>query len=257
MHIQKRMLSIFLAFLCLLAGCGKQDSFESDDSTDSSVSDSASDSTSKDDAASDSNAESSDEDASDSDDDETSSDSSNHINGFYEEESSVEDTNPDNEMVTYTGTDYLCEIDIPADWVPSTGASDGVITDNEVMFESADSSGDTISLIVQEAADTDEEFAAITADTEQAALEEYLTSVTITEWKDLTINGCAAFRVRVVGEMDDTPISIEQLVVNCTDETYGDRQYSFSYLNVSGAEVPYDGNIDSYFRLIAPTSDDE
>ena len=150
---------------------------------------------------------------------------------------------------TYAATAYACTVDVPADWTAASGASGMEITDEICIFEPVSETGDSIMLVIQEGADSEEDFAAVTQDVVVSAMEEYMDSVTVTDWASMTIDGCSAYRMQITGSADDVTFQMEQLVVNCRDDAYGNYQYSLTYTNVSGEASPYTETLDAYFHL--------
>lgn len=151
-------------------------------------------------------------------------------------------------MTSYSSS-YGFSVDIPVGFSPVQGATAASreITDTTAVFQSA--AGDTMTVVITEGADNPADFQTITPEQISSALGEYMTTVALSGWEFLQIDGWDAYRFTVSGAIDTQSLSLEQLVANCPGMQGGDKQFTFFYTNVSGAEKPYSGGIETYFHF--------
>lgn len=164
----------------------------------------------------------------------------------FPEEKTVEIVSAAAETTTYVASQYRCAIDIPAGWVASDGASDGVITSDVCVFEPETPNGDSISLFVQTEAEDPDVFAAMTEEDFADAYAQALETVSVNELTPLSLDGYAGYSMQLSGTVSDISVEITQLIVNRPEESLW---YSLTYANYSGAQDDFPNEIITHFHL--------
>ncbi len=256
MKKQKRWIAIILSMTCIFAvGCENSAESSSDSSVTTTLTEAASTTTTEkteteiETEALETKVETEANEATETE-DEIESEVTETETEITEVETIIEEaTEAPESLQIYTADAYGCTIEIPEGWAATTGVSGTEITEEASIFEPSTGTGDSIALLIQAGADTAEDFAAITQEVIATALESYMSDVTVTDWVSLTIDGCDAYYMQIDGTIESMAVSMEQLVVNCTDAAYGDYQYSLTYTNISGDSSPYAKTLDAYFHL--------
>ncbi len=164
----------------------------------------------------------------------------------FPEEKTVETVFAAAEATTYVASQYRCAIDIPAGWVATDGAGDGVITSDVCVFEPETPNGDSISLFVQAEAEDPDLFAAMTKEDFAEAYAQALETVSVNELTPILLDGCAGYSMQLTGTVHDIAVEITQLIVNRPEESLW---YSLTYANYSGAQDDFPNEIITHFHL--------
>ncbi len=160
-----------------------------------------------------------------------------------EEQTEAPDDTMHADMQSYSAPAYACTIEIPAGWSASDGVSDGAISDTVSVFQPDTPNGDSIALLIEDA----EESATFASMSESTLIEAYaqsLSSVTVTMFDSITVDGNPAYRTAIAGEVSDMTVEITQLFLNSADHLY-----VMTYTNASGSTPVYTDAIETYFHL--------
>lgn len=147
------------------------------------------------------------------------------------------------DMQSYSAPAYACMIEIPAGWSASDGVLDGAISDMVSVFQPDSPNGDSIALLIEDAEEA-ATFASMSESTLTEAYAQSLSSVTVTMFDSITVDGYPAYRTAIAGEVSDITVEITQLFLNSADHLY-----VLTYTNASDSTPVYTDAIETYFHL--------